>query len=195
MRLGQGPVAIVGADGQVGTAVRTQLAERPNETRAVGRHSDLAHAFAGASAVVHLAGACGPSGPTPTRLRTLTLSGPRWPPWRVRSPARGIPVLSGRRYVVDKPVPAIQGGSGRAHPRLRRPCSDLPGCAHRGVSAVPGPTAQAMLSSRDRPVTVLGSGSSAMAGLRERMSLRFSFALLLTTRHRLARSSWLDRIP
>ncbi len=54
-----GPIAITGASGQVGRALRRRLAAEPH-VRAVGRHDDLVAPCRDASAVVHLAGTLRP---------------------------------------------------------------------------------------------------------------------------------------
>lgn len=53
-----GPVAITGASGQVGSALR--LAGLPNEVRALGRGDELSAAFRDALSVVHLSGTLRP---------------------------------------------------------------------------------------------------------------------------------------
>jgi NADH dehydrogenase len=58
-----GPVAITGANGHVGRALRRRLADRPNPARALGRSDDWTAAIRDADAVVHLAGTLQPRRP------------------------------------------------------------------------------------------------------------------------------------
>ena len=58
-----GPVAITGAGGHVGRALRRRLADRPNPVRALGRSDDWSAAIRDADAVVHLAGTLQPRRP------------------------------------------------------------------------------------------------------------------------------------
>src|SRR6516164_2964595 len=66
-----GPVAVTGATGQVGTALRRRLDQLPNQVRALGRGDDLAAAFGDADAVVHLAGTLQPRKPNTYRSANL----------------------------------------------------------------------------------------------------------------------------
>ena len=56
-----GPIAVMGASGQVGTALRLRLAELPNEVRIVGRDDDAGDAVRDAVVVIHLAGTLRPA--------------------------------------------------------------------------------------------------------------------------------------
>lgn len=58
-----GPVAITGADGHVGRALRRRLARLPNAVRALGRSDEWQSGIADADAVVHLAGTLQPRRP------------------------------------------------------------------------------------------------------------------------------------
>lgn len=60
---GSGPVAITGADGHVGRALRRRLDGLPNPVRALGRFDDWSAAMRDADAVVHLAGTLQPRRP------------------------------------------------------------------------------------------------------------------------------------
>jgi uncharacterized protein YbjT (DUF2867 family) len=66
-----GPVAVTGANGQVGTSLIRRLEQLPNPVRPVGRHDDLAAAFSDADAVVHLAGTLQPHKPNTYRAANL----------------------------------------------------------------------------------------------------------------------------
>jgi uncharacterized protein YbjT (DUF2867 family) len=69
-----GPIAITGASGQVGAALRNRLATLPNQLRPLGRSDDLAEACRDATAVVHLAGTLRPEPPNTyveANLRTV----------------------------------------------------------------------------------------------------------------------------
>jgi nucleoside-diphosphate-sugar epimerase len=55
-----GPIAITGASGHVGTALRRRLASLPNDVRALERGDDLRESFRDAAVVVHLAGTLSP---------------------------------------------------------------------------------------------------------------------------------------
>jgi len=58
-----GPVAITGADGHVGRAVRRRLAGMPDRVRPLGRSDDWSAAVRDADAVIHLAGTLQPRRP------------------------------------------------------------------------------------------------------------------------------------
>lgn len=58
-----GPVAITGADGHVGQALQSRLADLPNPIRALGRSDDWTPAITDAEAVIHLAGTLQPKRP------------------------------------------------------------------------------------------------------------------------------------
>lgn len=58
-----GPIAITGADGQVGRALRGYLAGFPNQVWALGRGDDWAAACQDAEVIVHLAGTLRPRRP------------------------------------------------------------------------------------------------------------------------------------
>ncbi len=58
-----GPVAVTGAEGHVGKALRERLADRPNWVKPLGRGDDWAGEIRNAEAVVHLAGTLQPIRP------------------------------------------------------------------------------------------------------------------------------------
>lgn len=61
MALRTGPIALTGATGHVGRAVRAHLDGLPNEVRALGRADDLPAAVRDAETVIHLAGTLAPA--------------------------------------------------------------------------------------------------------------------------------------
>ncbi|GAA1750991.1 SDR family oxidoreductase [Kocuria aegyptia] len=159
-----GPVAITGADGQVGTALQHRLASLPNDVRALGRHDDLAVAFRDASAVVHLAGTLRPKRPNTyagANLDTVAatiaaLEG---------SVARRVVFLS---YLDADPASAnpYLRAKGQAEQQLRT--SGVPAVIFRaahiyGPPQAPGPTVASMISRGGKPVPVLGPGTQRYA--------------------------------
>src|SRR5262249_15861281 len=66
-----GPVAVTGATGQVGSALRRRLEQLANLVRLLGRGDALPVAFGNAHAVVHPAGTLQPRNPNPYRAPTL----------------------------------------------------------------------------------------------------------------------------
>lgn len=159
-----GPVAITGANGHVGAALRRRLAAFPNEVRALGREDDLAGAFRDALAVVHLAGALRP-GPADgyedanlgTVERTLAaLDG---------SAVERIVFLS---YVGAhrNAANAYLRAKAEAESVLHRAGHDLVvfRCTHIfGPPGDPGPLVTSLLAEKGRPVWVLGPGTQRIA--------------------------------
>jgi NADH dehydrogenase len=160
----RGPVAITGASGQVGTALRQRLAALPNEVRPLGRDDDLAAAFGDAAVVVHLAGTLQPRKPNTYVAANLDT---------VRSVVAALAGSSVQRIVFlsfttadAQSANAYLQAKGRAEAALRECGIPLTvfRCNHiYGPPAQPGPTAAAFLAKRGATVTVLGSGQQRLA--------------------------------
>jgi uncharacterized protein YbjT (DUF2867 family) len=164
-RLRRGPVAITGASGQVGTALRQRLEELPNEPRSLGLSNDLEAAFRDADAVVHLAGTLLPHKPNTYRAANLdtvlataaALAG---------SQAQRVVFLSflGAHLDADN---AYLRYKAEAEQVLRS--GPIPAvifqCDHiYGPPAEPGPTASAFVA-ESGTVRLLGSGTQQLAPL------------------------------
>lgn len=157
-----GAVAITGASGQVGRALRQRLAQVPNRVVPLGRDwhpSDLADV----EVVVHLAGTLRPRWPSTYEAANLGT---------VRGLAEVLPATSVRRVVFlsfvtadpRSPNPYLRT-KGRAEQVLAAtsvPTTILRASHVLGPPGAPGPTATAMLARRGR-VTVLGDGNQVMA--------------------------------
>jgi NADH dehydrogenase len=159
-----GPIAITGASGQVGRALRRRLASFPNEVRALGRHDDLRAAFRDAVAVVHLAGTLRPAAPDTyeeTNLRTVERTVAAFE----GSAVERIVFLSyvgANRNVAN----AYLRAKAEAEHVLYRAGRDLVvfRCTHVfGPLAEPGPTVSALLADKGHPVWVLGPGTQRLA--------------------------------
>jgi NADH dehydrogenase len=159
-----GPIAITGASGQVGTALRRRLAAHPNEVRALGREDDLATAFRDAVAVVHLAGALRPRPPDSYEDANLG------------TVERTIAALAGSTVerIVFLSYVGAQRNAANAYLRakaeaehaLHRAGRDLVvfRCTHVfGPPTDPGPTVAALLAEKGHPVWVLGPGTQRLA--------------------------------
>lgn len=160
-----GPIAITGASGQVGAALRSRLARLPNEVRPLGRGDDLAEAFRDATAVVHLAGTLRPKPPSTyveANLRTVE---------------RTVAALEGSSVerVVFLSYVGADPGSSNAYLRTKAEAERLLHesgrdtvvfrCTHIfGPPEEPGPTVSALLA-RDSQSTawVLGGGAQRVA--------------------------------
>lgn len=157
-----GPIAITGATGQVGRAVRERLAPLPNEVRSPGRDADLVTAFRDAEAVVHLAGTLRPRPPDTYRTANLTTA------------RRTVAALEGsgvQRLVFlsfltadERSTNPYERCKAQAEQVLR--ASGVPTvvfrCGHiLGPPERPGPTAGSYLADRGR-VSVLGSGAQRL---------------------------------
>ncbi|MDG4798335.1 NAD-dependent epimerase/dehydratase family protein [Micromonospora sp. WMMD1082] len=158
-----GPVAVVGADGQVGSALRDRLAELPTEVRPLRRGDDLRAAFRGADVVVHLAGALAPGRGNSYRAANRDT---------VAATCAALQDCAVRRVVF---LSYLNVSAASANPYLRfkaeaeqllQDC-DTPAvifrCAHiYGPPDQPGPTASALLGRHGR-VVVPGPGSQRYA--------------------------------
>ena len=80
-----GPIAITGADEQVGTALQDYPADYPNQVRALRHGSDLAAAFQDAEVIVHWPARFSHTAPTATRRPKAGPSAGRSLPCRAAS--------------------------------------------------------------------------------------------------------------
>ena len=164
MTLRSGPIAITGANGRIGAALRRRLAGFATEARPLGRGDDLAAAFRDAEVVVHLAGTLRPEPPNTyveANLRTVE---------RTVSALEGSSV---ERIVFLSYVGADLCSSneylrakGLAEELLRSCGRDVVvfRCSHvYGPPEDPGPTAEAFLAKNGRAARVLGSGRQRVA--------------------------------
>ncbi|WP_433528844.1 SDR family oxidoreductase [Micromonospora sp. CA-263727] len=153
-----GPVAVVGADGQVGSALRDRLAGLPNEVRPLRRGDDLRAAFRGADAVVHLAGTLAPGRGNSYRAANRDT---------VAATCAALRDCGARRVVFLSYL-AAAAASGNPYLRFKGEAEQLlrdcgtPAvifrCAHiYGPPEQPGPTASALLARHGR-VSVPGPG-------------------------------------
>jgi uncharacterized protein YbjT (DUF2867 family) len=160
----QGPVAITGASGQVGTALQRRLAAFPNQVRPLGRGDDLARAFADAEVVVHLAGTLQPREPNSYTAANLgsvqatvaALAGSR---------VQRVVFLSFATADLRSPNPYLRAKAA-AETALRD--SGIPAtilrCHHiYGPPEEPGPMARSFLTGNGRSVTILGRGRQRLA--------------------------------
>jgi uncharacterized protein YbjT (DUF2867 family) len=157
-------VAIVGAGGQVGTALRGRLARERVEVRPLGRPDDLPTAIRETDAVVHLAGALRP------RHHDTYQQANRDTVAATCAAMQG----SAARRVLFLSFPGAAASSANPYLRSKGEAEQLLGdcgvpavifrCAHiYGPPERPGPTASAMLARRRPVVWVLGSGSQRYA--------------------------------
>ena len=159
-----GPVAITGANGQVGSALQKRLTELPNEVRALARGDDLRRAFKEADVVVHLAGTLAPRRPNTYRTANLET---------VIATVDALQGSAARRVVFLSYIDADSKSrnpylrfKGEAEQLLR--ASGTPAVILRsthiiGTPGEPGPTATAMLSKNARRVAILGAGTQRYA--------------------------------
>jgi uncharacterized protein YbjT (DUF2867 family) len=159
-----GPIAITGASGQVGTALRRRLATFPNEVRALGRVDDLEAACRDATAVVHLAGTLWPKRPDTYEDANL------------RTVERTVAALDGSSVerVVFLGYVGADRRSENSYLRAKAEAETLLHdcgrdyvvfrCTHIfGPPEDPGPMVRALLAKADRPVWVLGDGAQRVA--------------------------------
>jgi len=159
-----GPIAITGASGHVGTALRRRLEREPNEVRPLGRDDDPAAAIADAEVVVHLAGTLAPAhGDTyesanldTARALAGAVAGSRVARIVELSYVDADPASS-NRYLAAK---------GRAEQALRE--TGVPVLTLRcpwifGPPVDPGPSFAPFLAHDGRPVTLIGRGDQRMA--------------------------------
>jgi uncharacterized protein YbjT (DUF2867 family) len=160
----QGPVAITGASGQVGTALQRRLTAFPNQVRPLGRGDDLATAFADAEVVIHLAGTLQPHKPNTYTAANLgsvqatvaALAGSQVQRVVFLSFAGADPRSANRYLRAKAQAEAALRNSGTPVTILR--------CHHiYGPPEEPGPTARSFLARKGRSVTILGSGRQRLA--------------------------------
>lgn len=164
MAMRTGPIAITGASGHVGTALRRRLAQERNEVRPLGRDADLAAAFRDAEVVVHLAGTLAPARGDTYESANLDTA---------RAVAAALAVSRVRRVVelsyvdADPDSPnAYLRAKGRGERALAE--SGVEVLSLRcpwifGPPADPGPSFAPFLSHGGKPVTVIGRGDQRMA--------------------------------
>lgn len=158
-----GPVAITGANGQVGTALQERLQSLKNAVIPLHRGSDVAAGVRDAEVVVHLAGTLRPRRPdsyddanvAPTQVLVDALQD---------AAVRRVVFLSFLTADVASPNPYLRA-KGRAEALLW--ATGVPTVVLRTGHVVgppdrPGPTASAMLARRGR-VSVLGPGTQRIA--------------------------------
>jgi NADH dehydrogenase len=160
-----GPVAITGANGQVGTTLVQRLAPLPNEVRPLGREGDLAAAFRDADAVIHLAGALRPRKPNTYQAANLDTALATTAAL-TRSAAQRVVFLSFLTARVDASNEYLRDKAA-AEETLRS--SGVPAVIFRcdhiyGPPADPGPTASAFLAKSGK-VLLLGKGVQRFAPL------------------------------
>ena len=160
-----GPVAVTGATGQVGTALRRRLDQLPNPVRALGRADDLAAAFSDADAVVHLAGTLQPRKPNTYRAANLDTA-LATAAALAQSRAQRVVYLSFITARLDSPNSYLRYKA-EAEEALRS--TGTPAvifqCDHiYGPRAEPGPTASAFVAKSGK-IMLLGSGSQRLAPL------------------------------
>lgn len=164
MEMRTGPVAITGASGHVGTALRARLAEAPNEVRPLGRDADLGAALRDAEVVVHLAGTLAPArGDTYESANLAT----------ARAVAAALAGSAVQRVVelsyVDADAASTNAylrAKGQAEAVLRK--TGVPVLTLRcpwifGPPSDPGPSFAPFLARDGKPVTVIGRGDQRMA--------------------------------
>ncbi len=161
-----GPIAITGANGQVGRALQRRLATLPNDVRPLGRGDDLAAAFRDAEVVIHLAGTLRPQPPN------------TYADANVRTVERMVAALAGSSvtrvvflsYVGADPTSSNEylRTKGEAEDLLYRCGRDavIFRCSHiYGPPHDPGPTAAAFLAQKGGPARILGSGKQRIAAV------------------------------
>jgi uncharacterized protein YbjT (DUF2867 family) len=159
-----GPIAIAGASGHVGTALRRRLTAFPNEVRVLARGGDPASALRDAAAVVHLAGTLRPGRSSTYEQANLDTVG-RTVAALAGSSVERVVFLS---YVGADPHAenAYLRAKGEAEELLRecgRDCVVFR-CTHIvGPPDDPGPTVSALLARRGHSAWVLGNGGQRVA--------------------------------
>ena len=160
----QGPVAIIGADGHVGTFVQARLAAGRNDVRPLGRNDDLAVALEDADVVIHLAG-------------TLqAIDGNTYEEANVETVRRTIAALVGSsvKRVVFLSYVGADPGSPNAYLRTKGEAERL--LSECGLEVVvlrstfivgppnsPGPSGTPFISNESKPVSVIGTGRQRYA--------------------------------
>jgi uncharacterized protein YbjT (DUF2867 family) len=160
-----GPVAVTGANGQVGTSLQRRLDQLPNEARPLGRDDDLSAAFGDADAVVHLAGTLQPHKPNTYRAANLETA-VATAAALAHSQARRVVFLSFLTARLDASNSYLRYKA-EAEDALRS-CGTpavIFRCDHiYGPPSEPGPTASAFVAKSGK-VTLLGSGTQQLAPL------------------------------
>jgi uncharacterized protein YbjT (DUF2867 family) len=159
-----GTIAITGASGHVGTALRRRLATLPNDVRALGRDDDIQAEFRDAAVVVHLAGTLRPEPPN------------SYEEANVRTVERTVAALE--NSAVDRVVflsyLGADPGSDNEYLRAKGKAEEILGrcgrevvvlrCSHiYGPAEEPGPMAAAFIAAGGGTVRVLGSGRQRIA--------------------------------
>jgi NADH dehydrogenase len=160
----RGPVAIIGADGHVGTFVQARLTSISNDVRPLGRDDDLAVALEDADAVIHLAG-------------TLqAIGGNTYEEANVETVRRTIEALTGSsvKRVVFLSYVGADSGSPNDYLRTKGEAERL--LSQCGLEVVvlrstfivgppdsPGPSATPFISNDSKPVSVIGTGRQRYA--------------------------------
>ena len=160
----QGPVAIVGANGHVGTSVQARVTSISNDVRPLGRHDGLAVALGDADAVIHLAGTLQATG------------GNTYEEANVETVRRTIAALAGSsvKRVVFLSYVGADPRSPNAYLRTKGEAEQLLlGCGLEvvvlrstfifGPPDSPGPSATPFVSKDSKPVSVIGSGQQRYA--------------------------------
>jgi NADH dehydrogenase len=158
-------VAVTGASGQVGTALRRRLDQLPNQVRPLAGGDDLAAAFGDADAVVHLAGSLQPRKPNTYREANLDTA-LATAAALAQSRAQRVVSLSFLTARLDASNSYLRYKA-EAEEALRS--TGIPAVIFRcdhiyGPPDQPGPTASAFLAKSGK-VMVLGSGSQRLAPL------------------------------
>jgi uncharacterized protein YbjT (DUF2867 family) len=159
-----GPIAVTGASGQVGTALQLRLAEFPNEARVVGRDDDPEDALWDAAVVVHLAGTLRPARQTSHEEANLGT---------VRRTVGALAGSSVERVIFLSHVGADPRAE-NAYLRAKGEAEDILfrcgrdcvvfRCTHIfGPPAEPGPTVASLTAAPGRSLWVLGDGSQRVA--------------------------------
>lgn len=163
MGLRSGPIALTGATGHVGRAVRAHLDGLPNEVRALGRDDDLPRAVRDAETVIHLAGTLAPAKGDTYASANLGTS---------RAMAAAVAGSSVQRIVALSYVdadPAAENAylQAKGLGELALADTGVPLLVVRcpwvfGPVSDPGPSFAPFLAHGGRPVTVIGKGDQRL---------------------------------
>jgi NADH dehydrogenase len=159
-----GPVAIIGADGHVGTFLQACLTSVPNGVRPLGRGDDVAVAVGDADAVIHLAGTLQPNG------------GNTYEDANVETARRTVAALAGSsvKRIVFLSYVGADPRSPNAYLRTKGEAEQLLlGCGLEvvilrstfifGPPESPGPSATPFIATESKPVSVIGTGRQRYA--------------------------------
>ena len=160
-----GPVAVTGASGQVGTALRRRLDQLTIQVRPLGGGDDLVAGFGDADAVVHLAGTLQPHKPNTYRAANLDTA-LATAAALAQSRAQRVVFLSFLTARLDSSNSYLRYKA-EAEEALRS--TGIPAVIFRcdhiyGPPDEPGPTASAFVAKSGK-VLLLGSGSQRLAPL------------------------------